>query len=252
MIAPPGGKDCAECHYRDDDFRMPWKGGFMRHHQQGEDLSHSPHYLMDCITCHEPHKSTVYSDGGMVAQCTDCHPGDSSNSNYIVGNGMEEVDCIECHMPYIGKNADKVNDYMGDIRGHLFQILREPVYAADNVHDEGGSLYWNQDQFGQASVTLDYACLGCHEEIGENLTMQEAFEYATRIHDRPGGGAPGGGVDTHCDADFNRDDTVDSQDVIAFLGAFASGDDTADVDDNGTIDSRDLITFLNLWTAGCP
>ena len=52
--APPGGKDCADCHFRDADFRMPWKGGFMRHHQQAEELSHSPHDALSCNTCHKP------------------------------------------------------------------------------------------------------------------------------------------------------------------------------------------------------
>jgi hypothetical protein len=55
----------------------------------------------------------------------------------------------------------------------------------------------------------------------------------------------------HCRADFDGDGGVDTRDVIAFLGAWAAGDDSADFDTNGVIDTRDVIGFLNEWNAGC-
>ncbi len=186
-MLPPGGKDCAECHYRDDDFRMPWKGGFMRHHQQSEDLSHSPHAnVLSCNSCHDSHLSTVYQEGGLIAQCTDCHEGSEGNNFYLVDN-MEDVACIDCHMPKMGKNATSSNEFTGDLRGHLFQIMPDPITAAENVYDDNGKLFWNQDRFGESYVTLDYACLGCHIDIGEPLTMEEAFKASRRMHKpRPG------------------------------------------------------------------
>jgi len=54
-----------------------------------------------------------------------------------------------------------------------------------------------------------------------------------------------------CYADFNGDGVVDTRDVIAFLNAWTSQDDSADCDQNGLIDTRDVICFLNAWTSGC-
>ena len=145
-------KDCDECHYRDEDFRMPFKGGFMRHHQQGEDFSHSPHswFPDGCMTCHNPHRSTVYGLGGSIAHCTDCH----AESEHQV-EGMEFLDCTDCHMSKMGKSgtAERLADgsphpYRGDVRTHLFRIMDEPIAKEDNVTDG----FWNQDpEIGRAS-----------------------------------------------------------------------------------------------------
>jgi len=180
---PPGGKDCSECHYRDSAFRMPWKGGFMRHHQQGEDLSHSPHAELSCNDCHNPHRSVVYGLGGTISQCGDCHLGDATNNNYVV-KGMESVECIDCHMPMMGKSAVATNEFTGDIRGHLFEIMTEPIAAADNVYEDGGGTFWNQDASGNAAITLDYACLGCHSQFDPSFTLADAAAFADGIHNQ--------------------------------------------------------------------
>ena len=54
-----------------------------------------------------------------------------------------------------------------------------------------------------------------------------------------------------CVADFNSDGVVDTRDVLAFLNAWTSGDDSADVNGDDEIDTRDVIAFLNLWNSGC-
>jgi len=174
---PPGGKDCSECHYRDSEFRMPWSGGFMKHHQQGEDLSHSPHDAMTCMSCHNPHRSTVYNDEGLIASCSQCHPGSEDNGYYSV-QGMGDLSCKDCHMPRMGKSANIIGTYEADVRGHLFSIMTEPIAAADNVYDVDGSLFWNQDDDGNAEVTLDYACLACHDD----MSLAEAADFAENIH----------------------------------------------------------------------
>ncbi len=192
-VLPPGGKDCSDCHQRDPAFRMPWSGGFMRHHQQGEDFSHSPHAdALICDSCHQPHKSVVYELGGMKDlggkpfACTHCHPGNEDNNFFVVA-GMENVECIDCHMPNIGKSATSPGQFIGDVRGHLFRIMTDPILAEDNVYpnpDPGGKgLFWNQDADGNASITLDYACLGCHiKNVGDGLTLEGAAMYAKDIH----------------------------------------------------------------------
>lgn len=224
-VSPPGGKDCAECHFRDADFRMPWKGGFMRHHQQGEDLSHSPHASYRCDTCHNPHRSTVYNDGGAIGHCTDCHPGDATNDFYVVA-GMESLDCSDCHMPFMGKSAVAFNQFRADIRGHIFRIMTEPIAAADNVTDG----FWNQDANGDAAITLDYACLGCHIDVGDGLTLEAAAAFAKNIHNPaanqppiadPGGpytGTPGQEVQFDGTGSFDPDGSI-----VAYLWDFGDG-----------------------------
>ncbi len=58
-------------------------------------------------------------------------------------------------------------------------------------------------------------------------------------------------LDLACSADFNGDGTVNTQDVLAFLNAWSSGDSSADMDGNGEVNTLDVLYFLNLWGAGC-
>lgn len=54
-----------------------------------------------------------------------------------------------------------------------------------------------------------------------------------------------------CDADFNGDGVVDTQDVLAFFNAWIVGDPSADINADGDVNTLDVLKFLNLWTAGC-
>ncbi len=54
-----------------------------------------------------------------------------------------------------------------------------------------------------------------------------------------------------CEADFNGDGNVNTQDMLAFLNAWAAGDASADINGDGIVNTQDVIAFLNLWVAGC-
>ncbi len=54
-----------------------------------------------------------------------------------------------------------------------------------------------------------------------------------------------------CIADFNGDGIVNTQDVLAFLNAWNSGDPRADINGDGVVNTQDVLLFLNLWNAGC-
>jgi len=54
-----------------------------------------------------------------------------------------------------------------------------------------------------------------------------------------------------CQADFNGDGGVDSDDVIVFFGAWDSSDPAADFTRDGGVDSDDVIAFFSAWDAGC-
>jgi hypothetical protein len=54
-----------------------------------------------------------------------------------------------------------------------------------------------------------------------------------------------------CAADFNGDGAVNTQDVLAFLNAWAAGDGRADFNGDGVISTLDVLAFLNAWSGGC-
>lgn len=54
-----------------------------------------------------------------------------------------------------------------------------------------------------------------------------------------------------CDADWNGDGSVNTQDFIAYLGDWASGDPRADLNGDGNVNTQDFIAFLNAWSSGC-
>lgn len=54
-----------------------------------------------------------------------------------------------------------------------------------------------------------------------------------------------------CVADFTNDCFIDSDDFVAFVGAFQAGDLSADADASGFIDSDDFVAFVASFTAGC-
>ncbi|QKK09932.1 MAG: multicopper oxidase domain-containing protein [Planctomycetota bacterium] len=55
----------------------------------------------------------------------------------------------------------------------------------------------------------------------------------------------------YCPADFNKDDSENTLDVLAFLNAWTSDDPRADFNRDGSINTLDVLAFLNAWTAGC-
>ncbi len=55
-----------------------------------------------------------------------------------------------------------------------------------------------------------------------------------------------------CPADFTGDGQLDFFDVAAFISAFNTGDDAADLDDNGSFDFFDVSSFLMYYSMGCP
>lgn len=54
-----------------------------------------------------------------------------------------------------------------------------------------------------------------------------------------------------CDADFNGDGIVNTQDVLSFLNAWNAGDPRGDFNGDGTTNTLDVLAFLNAWSTGC-
>jgi hypothetical protein len=55
-----------------------------------------------------------------------------------------------------------------------------------------------------------------------------------------------------CDADFNVDGVVSSQDFFDFLTAFFGQDPAADYNRDETVNSQDFFDFLAAFFVPCP
>ena len=88
-------------------------------------------------------------------------------------------------------------------------------------------------------------------EFAGNASVYVANLPTTEAHV----GIDGIAVDTlteaPCTADFNGDGAVNTQDLIAYLGAWSVSDDSADINGDGLVNTQDFIAFLGLWVAGC-
>jgi hypothetical protein len=65
------------------------------------------------------------------------------------------------------------------------------------------------------------------------------------------GGFWPGAIREPCSGDFNRDGSVNTLDVLAFLNAWTAGEASADFNGDGSVNTLDVIAFLNAWAAGC-
>jgi mono/diheme cytochrome c family protein len=110
---------CGSCHIRGNPALIDASGGFVKHHEQYEELFNSKHFATSCITCHDPHASAVYTDEeinpdkGIRQECDTCHWQQLfQNNRRHLG-----VDCIDCHMAPLAKSAvGNLDIFTGDIR----------------------------------------------------------------------------------------------------------------------------------------
>jgi len=155
IMVDSSAEACGQCHVRGDPMtEIPSSGGFVRHHEQYNELLASPHSFLDCTDCHDPHKKSEFS---ITTMCTDCHPEivEPKAMNKLglihVDNG---VSCADCHMPFAAKSAVAFNDYKGDIRSHQFKITL----------DKEATMFNEDGSQAMGMITTDYACLGCHQK----------------------------------------------------------------------------------------
>jgi Cytochrome c554 and c-prime/Doubled CXXCH motif (Paired_CXXCH_1) len=176
---------CGRCHTRDSQNRVAVSGGFIRHHEQYDEMIHSPHAAVGCGGCHDPHASVKYDDvalgDGVATECATCHADQAANNTHNSVPG-----CTDCHMPNAAKSARKTNDYNGDIASHTFTINTAAV-GKDAMWTSDGK-FVALDEFGRGAITLDFACYSCHKDAADvggiysQKTLAELSAKATGIH----------------------------------------------------------------------
>jgi hypothetical protein len=173
---------CGSCHFRDVNHNIEASGGFIRHHEQFDELIASPHQERNCIDCHEAHIGVRYGNaaaGGIVATCESCHSNITSNAHIV------PVDCENCHMGRATKSARAVHTFEGDVRTHLFRIKTDAVGKDDMFFVDPTS----GKTFTRGYITLDIACYSCHTDPitmegggGSQRTLAQLSARATGIH----------------------------------------------------------------------
>jgi hypothetical protein len=161
---------CGKCHQRGGiGPEPPAKGGFIRHHEQINELKVGVHKDLSCGDCHNPHKRAILVE----ASCADCHDEVAEKFAETL-HGRTQVDCIECHMPKASKSAIAVASYTGDIRTHIFKINTDADADMFRIVEEKGK----KSTFAKGFVTVDYTCLGCHA----GRDKKWAAKYARKVH----------------------------------------------------------------------
>ncbi len=171
---------CGDCHKRGEVTQIDASGGLIKHHEQYEDLLASPHKYLKCSSCHEPHKSVKYGQGGFKGiekTCLQCH----AQQTVKLEAKSHQQECTSCHMPRVAKSAIAVKHRTadgevpeGDVRGHLFRISTDKSWE---MFTEDGR-YVAVDDDRKAYLTVDRACLICHQDKSKNW----ALEQASKVH----------------------------------------------------------------------
>ncbi len=168
---------CGKCHIRGDVNAIPASGGFIRHHEQWNEMASSQHRALQCVDCHDVHESlhplNPNRDQAINVNCENCHikeyntfQNTSITQHKADPNGPE---CIDCHMPKAAKSAiGDLATYSGDVPSHLFQINTDP----------SAEMFTADGKFANGYLTLDYSCLKCHSDKDKTW----AAANVSRVH----------------------------------------------------------------------
>jgi hypothetical protein len=115
---------CGSCHIRGAKDKIPASKGFIRHHEQYNELLASPHKNIKCITCHNPHL-TAQRGIGIKASCNSCHRKDAKAFEGSQ-HSRRRIKCEDCHMAPAAKSAVALGKYEGDIKSHSMMINIDP------------------------------------------------------------------------------------------------------------------------------
>jgi len=173
-------EQCGLCHLRGGSEEVNASGGFIKHHEQYEELFQSKHISLDCVVCHDPHAGVVQlrkaqqSDPTVKVtrtQCENCHFNELTNQ--ANEKMAADVACIDCHMPRVTKSAvGDITKFTGDIRTHLMGI--NPTQFEQFTEDGSVAL---------SELGLNFACRSCHiNDTATALDDATLSEMASGYH----------------------------------------------------------------------
>lgn len=158
---------CGKCHQRGGiGPQPPASGGFIRHHEQINELKVGVHKDLTCLDCHDPHQRAILVE---ETKCAECHD-DVAESFAKTLHGKTQLECIECHMPKAGKSAITSASYTGDVRTHIFKINTDADADMFQVVEEKGK----KSTFAKGFVTVNFTCLSCHQSRDRKWASKEA------------------------------------------------------------------------------
>ena len=163
---------CGTCHNRDYADPINVSGGFVRHHEQWDEFTATKHgdNGLTCVSCHDPHKRTIWDGDGITKTCEECHSEQVATVNHSGG-----ATCVDCHMPYAAKSGAKrgMSGFKGDVRSHLFKITADTA----SMFTEDGK-WVRDDETRSASLSPAYSCLGCHNDDPDDGIPEKTLEAA--------------------------------------------------------------------------
>lgn len=172
---------CGTCHNRGYSNVIDSKGGFVKHHEQWDELVSTKHGSsagLSCSTCHDPHKRTIWDGDAIIKNCSECHSSAAATVNHTAS-----ASCVDCHMPYAAKSGTKRGEsgFEGDVRSHLMKII---VNDEDMFTEDGSAV--RDDATRPAALSVAYSCLGCHNRSSSDAipdkTLEDAINEAAGMH----------------------------------------------------------------------
>jgi hypothetical protein len=175
MMIDRSNEGCGKCHIRGEVGKIPASGGFIRHHEQWNEMFTTKHAALQCVDCHEVHIGlhplNPDRDNGIKIDCESCHYEEAESfmaSSIDHAGSAAGPDCVDCHMAKAAKSAKAAGPYEGDVHSHLFRINTS---ASAEMFTEDGA-------FANGYLTLEYTCLTCHSSESKAW----AAEYASQVH----------------------------------------------------------------------
>ncbi|UCG51190.1 MAG: hypothetical protein JSW58_13470, partial [Candidatus Latescibacterota bacterium] len=164
---------CGKCHIRGAVNEIPASGGFIRHHQQWNEMFRTKHSTLQCVTCHDPHMGLNPLNPerhlAIRIRCETCHFKEAASLEAsILPHFTQGVDCTDCHMPLAAKSAAAIGTYEGDIHSHLWRINTDPNAAMFTPDGKKANGY----------LTLEFSCKQCHP----TETVQDLAGAAPFVH----------------------------------------------------------------------
>jgi hypothetical protein len=164
MVVDRSNEACGKCHIRGPVYMIPASGGYIRHHEQWNEMFTTKHNGLQCVTCHDPHKGlhpfNPERDSAIRLQCENCHFEEAkSYKESSILHYDAAVVCNDCHMPKATKSAAAVDTYIGDVQTHLWRINT----------DSTATMFTPDGKFANGYLTIGFACKRCHpsESIGD-------------------------------------------------------------------------------------